>query len=55
MAIVSSLPISGPVEYAQEAMLALLLYFTMVMRGLLFIELHGSTHRGRAFKYRMNG
>jgi hypothetical protein len=25
------------------------------MRGLLFIELLGSTHRGRAFKYRSGG
>jgi hypothetical protein len=54
MAFVRSLPVSGAGFYAQEAALALLLYFTMVMRGLLFIELHGSTHRGRAFKYRMN-
>jgi hypothetical protein len=55
MAVVRSLPISGAGVYAQKAALALLLYFTMVMRGLLFIELYGSTHRGRAFKYRMNG
>jgi hypothetical protein len=55
MALVGSLPVRGPAAYAQEAVLALLLYFTMVMRGLLFIELHGSTHRGRAFKYRMGG
>jgi hypothetical protein len=55
MALVASLPLRGPAAYAQEAVLALLLYFTMVMRGLLFIELYGSTHRGRAFKYRMGG
>ncbi len=55
LALVGSVPVRGPAAYAQEAVLALLLYFTMVMRGLLFIELHGSTHRGRAFKYRMGG
>jgi hypothetical protein len=55
MAVVGKLPVSGAGVYAQEVVLALLLYFTMVMRGLLFIELHGSTHRGRAFKYRMGG
>lgn len=52
---VASLPIGGIAGYAQDAVTALLLYFTMVMRGLLFIELHGSTHRGRAFRYRMGG
>lgn len=55
MVVIRSLPVSGAGVYAQEAALALLLYFTMVMRGLLFIELYGSSHRGRAFKYRMNG
>lgn len=53
MIAVSALPMRGVGTYAQEAALGLVLYFTMVMRGLLFIELHGSTHRGRAFKYRM--
>ncbi|MFI5394744.1 MAG: hypothetical protein ACHQ9S_04355 [Candidatus Binatia bacterium] len=52
---VASLPIGGVGAYAQAAVMGLLLYFTMVMRGLLFIELHGSTHRGRVFKYRMGG
>ncbi len=52
---VASLPVSGIGAYVQTAALGLLIYFTMVMRGLLFIELHGSTHRGRAFKYRMQG
>ncbi len=53
MIAVSALPMRGVGVYAQDAALGLVLYFTMVMRGLLFIELHGSTHRGRAFKYRM--
>jgi hypothetical protein len=51
--LVWSVPIEGPAIYAQRALLGLLVYFLMVMRGLLFIELQGSTHRGRAFKYRM--
>lgn len=50
---ISALPLRGVTVYAQDAALGLVLYFAMVMRGLLFIELHGSTHRGRAFKYRM--
>ena len=53
--VVASLPAEGVGVVVQTALLGLLVYFTMVMRGLLFIELHGSTHRGRAFKYRMGG
>jgi hypothetical protein len=53
MMVVGALPVRGIGAYAQDAALGLMVYFTMVMRGLLFIELHGSTHRGRAFKYRM--
>ena len=49
---VASVPIGGIGAYAKTAVLVLLVYCTMIMRGLLFIELHGSTHRGRAFKYR---
>ncbi len=55
MYAVVALPVVGLAAYARDAVVALLLYFTMVTRGLLFIELHGSTHRGRAFKYRMGG
>jgi hypothetical protein len=50
---VASVTVVGPARYLQAAAFGLLLYFTMVMRGLLFIELQGSTHRSRAFKYRM--
>lgn len=35
-----------------SAMLGALLYLAMVVRGLLFLELHGSSRRGRAFRYR---
>jgi len=52
---VASVPVSGVAAYLQTGVLGLLVYFTMVMRGLLFIELHGSTQRSRAFKYRMEG
>jgi len=51
----SSVEVDGVGVYAQRAALGLLVYFTMVMRGLLFIELHGSTHRSRVFKYRAGG
>jgi len=50
---VTSIPAVGAGRYVQVAVLGLLVFFTMVMRGLLFIELQGSTHRSRAFKYRM--
>jgi len=36
----------------QTAALALFGYFAMVLRGLLFLELAGSSRRGRAFRYR---
>jgi len=51
---VASIPMRGVLVYVQFAVLGLLIYFTMVMRGLLFLELHGSTQRSRAFKYRMD-
>jgi hypothetical protein len=52
---IDSVELDGIAVYVQWAVLALVIYFTMVMRGLLFIELHGSTHRSRVFKYRMEG
>jgi hypothetical protein len=39
-------------EALKTAAVALFVYFAMVMRGLLFIELYGSTRRGRAFRHR---
>jgi len=50
--VIASIPVSGLAMYVQRAAVALLVYFAMVMRGLLFLELEGSTHRSRAFKYR---
>jgi hypothetical protein len=52
---IASLPLGGIAAIVRTGVLGLLVYFTMVMRGLLFIELHDSTHRSRAFKYRMEG
>jgi hypothetical protein len=52
---IASVPLGGVAAYVQTGLLGLVIYFTMVMRGLLFIELHDSTHRSRAFKYRMEG
>ena len=49
------LPLDGPAALVQSALLGLLIYFLMVMRGLLFIELFDSTHRSRLFKYKMGG
>jgi len=37
---------------AKNAVVGLFLYFAMVMRGLLFLELHGSSRRSRAFRHR---
>ncbi|MBI4517677.1 MAG: hypothetical protein HY699_17870 [Deltaproteobacteria bacterium] len=50
---VNALPLDGVLTWVQTGLGALLVYFAMVMRGLLFIELHGSTRRGRAFRHRM--
>lgn len=40
-------------QIAQLAALALFLYFAMVVRGLLFIELDGSTRRSRIFRHKV--
>jgi hypothetical protein len=38
---------------AQSAALALFVYFAMVVRGLLFIDLDGTTRRARIFRHKM--
>src|SRR5262245_44834290 len=48
-----SLP--GVLAIARNALVALWVYFMMVARGLLFLELHGSTRRARAFRHRAGG
>lgn len=40
-------------QLLQGALIALFLYFAMVVRGFLFIELDGSSRRARAFRHRM--
>ena len=52
---VAAVPAAGPAAYAKAAVLGLLVYFLMVMRGLLFLELRGSTYRSRLFKHRAGG
>lgn len=50
------MPVEGAaLRIVKEAAVALFLYFAMVVRGLLFVELSGSTRRGRIFRYRMRG
>ena len=44
---------SAAESIAQSALTALFLYFAMVVRGLLFIELDGSTRRSRIFRHKM--
>src|SRR5437868_7937276 len=51
----AALPVPPLVEWPKLALVALLVYYTMVVRGLLFLELHGSTRRSRAFRHRMGG
>jgi len=48
-----ALPLAPLLEWPKLAAVALLVYYTMVVRGLLFLELHGSTRRSRAFRHRM--
>lgn len=49
------LPLGGGLvgDVVQGALVALFLYFAMIVRGLLFIELDGSSRRARIFKHRM--
>lgn len=50
---VNAVPVTGLLAWVQTALTALLVYFSMVMRGLLFLELHGTTRRSRAFRHRV--
>lgn len=47
-----SLPGIAAVPFLQDALLYLLLYFAMVLRGLLFLELYNSSYRSRVFRHR---
>ena len=44
---------SFPLAIAKAAVVALLVAYAMVVRGLLFLELDASTRRSRAFRYRV--
>jgi len=47
-------PVHGPAaRIGQLAALSLFLYFTMIVRGLLFMDLDGSTRRSRIFRHKM--
>lgn len=49
-----SFPVEGQVAFlAKIAVAALLLYLAMVIRGLLFLELLGTSRRGRIFRHRV--
>ena len=53
--VAAGLPIGGVLVWLRLALVALVAYFAMVVRGLLFLELHGSTRRARAFRHRTGG
>lgn len=48
--VVIGLPLDGLLAWVKTTGLALIICVTMVARGLLFLELHGSSRRGRAFR-----
>ncbi|MGH7857870.1 MAG: hypothetical protein ACREQY_11120, partial [Candidatus Binatia bacterium] len=47
-----SVDLPGLLDVVRLGVLSLLLYYGMVVRGLLFLELYGTTRRGRAFRHR---
>jgi len=53
IALWSYTPIGLAERIIQTAVTALFLYFAMVVRGLLFIELDGSSRRSRIFRHKM--
>ena len=53
--LVAAVPVGGVLVWVKLALVALLIAYAMVVRGLLFLELHGSSRRSRAFRARMGG
>lgn len=49
----SSVPADGLAETIKLAAIGLFVYFAMVFRGFLFLELSGSSRRSRRFRHRM--
>ena len=54
VAAVRALPV-GPYGIVAEALSGVVLYFAMIVRGLLFLELASSSRRGREFRRRAAG
>jgi hypothetical protein len=52
---IAGIPLADGLLWLRSAVLAFLVYFAMVARGLLFLELHGSSRRARAFRHRAGG
>jgi hypothetical protein len=52
--LVAVAPVGGVLVWVKLPLMALLTAYAMVVRGLLFLELHGSTRRSRAFRARMD-
>ena len=48
-----ALPAYGWLSFVKLGVAALFVYFTMVLRGLLFLELSTSTRRSRAYRERL--
>ncbi|MCC6764041.1 MAG: hypothetical protein IT293_05190 [Deltaproteobacteria bacterium] len=55
LVLLVELPLPGMLAFARPALLSLWVYFMMVARGLLFLELHGTTRRAREFRRRAGG
>ena len=55
LVLLTAVSLPGPLLLVRMALVALWVYFMMVARGLLFLELHGSTRRARAFRHRAGG
>lgn len=53
--LLAQVELPGVLAFATAAALGLWVYFMMVARGLLFLELHGSSRRARAFRHRAGG
>lgn len=55
LALVADVELPAALALVRPALLGLWVYFMMVARGLLFLELHGSSRRARDFRRRAGG
>lgn len=55
LVVIVEMPLPNVLTIARPVLLGLWVYFMMVARGLLFLELHGSSRRARAFRHRAGG